>query len=367
MSVLAKPEAADGAATWSADAVPARDGPAGAVRPHPKLSVIIKTLNEAAKIEACLKSVLAHTDPASTEIIVADSLSDDATVAVASQYPVTVVQLSSKTDRGCGSAAQLGFQYARGERILLLDGDMELAPDFLPAARRALDADPTLAGAGGLVIDKVMTLEFQRRQVSRPGNSQPGVKQHLNGGGLFRAEAFRPSGYLADRNLHACEEFELGSRLSAAGWHFLRLDVPAVYHFGHATPPYRLLRNRWRSKYLFGQGELLRANFGASALQWRRSLKSPETFLYLTVIAWWAALLMLLAGMVFWPRPGGLLLAAALIAPFAAQWWKKRDLAMSVYAVALLNGHAAGLIAGFFRPRVDPKTWIDSVVRHRAP
>jgi len=341
--------------------------PADSARPRPALSVVIKALNEAAKIEACLKSVLAATDPASTEIIVADSLSDDATVAIASQYPVTVVQLARREDRGCGTAAQLGFQYAKGARILLLDGDMELAPDFLPAAHRALDADPKLAGVGGLVVDKVMTLEFQRRQVTRPGNAQPGIKQHLNGGGLFRAEAFHASGYLADRNLHACEEFELGSRLSAYGWHFLRLDLPAVYHYGHATPPYRLLKNRWRSKYLFGQGELLRAALGASALQRQRSIKSSETKLYLIVAAWWAALLVLLVGLFIWPVPSGVLLIAAAIAPFAAQYWRKRDLAMSIYAMALLSGHAAGLIAGFLRPRVDPKQWIESTVKHRAP
>jgi hypothetical protein len=189
----------------------------------------------------------------------------------------------------------------------------------------------------------------------------------LNGGGLFRAEAFKASGYLADRNLHACEEFELGSRLSAAGWHFLRLDLPAVYHYGHATPPYRLLSNRWRSKYLFGQGELLRAAIGASSLQRQRSLKSSETFLYLVVAAWWAVLLVLLAGMIVWPWAGGILLTATLIAPFAAQYWRKRDLAMSIYAMALLSGHAAGMIAGFLRPRVDPRQWIESTIKHRAP
>jgi glycosyltransferase involved in cell wall biosynthesis len=361
MSVLSQAKAA-GAASLSSE--PSGEG---ASRPVPRLSVIIKTLNEEAKIEACLRSVLAAVDPATTEIIVADSLSDDDTVAVAAKFPVQVVQLARIEDRGCGSAAQLGFQYAKGERILLLDGDMELAPDFLLAAQGALDADPRLAGVGGLVIDKVMTLEFQRRQVSMPGNSQPGRKQHLNGGGLFRAEAFHQSGYLADRNLHACEEFELGSRLSAAGWYFLRLDVPAVYHYGHATPPYRLLRNRWRSGYLFGQGELLRACLGTSSLQWRRGVKSSD--LYLVVVAWWAVLLALVGGFFILPWPGivGALLIAALIAPVAAQWWKKRDVKMSIYSVALLNGHAAGMIAGFLRPRTDPRTWIDSVVRHRAP
>src|SRR3954447_27009383 len=91
---------------------------------RPELSVVIKALNEAEKIAACLRSVLAATDAATTEIIVADSLSDDATVEVASQFPVKVVQLARRADRGCGSAAQLGFQYARGKRLLLLDGDM---------------------------------------------------------------------------------------------------------------------------------------------------------------------------------------------------------------------------------------------------
>ena len=358
MSVRSKPESTPELAAAM---------PADGARPHPALSVVIKALNEAAKIEACLKSVLAATDPATTEIIVADSLSDDATVALAARYPVTVVQLARREDRGCGTAAQLGFQYAKGERILLLDGDMELAPDFLPAAHRALDADPKRAGVGGLVVDKVMTLEFQRRLVTRPGNSQPGVKQHLNGGGLFRAEAFKSSGYFADRNLHACEEFELGSRLSAAGWHFLRLDLPAVYHYGHATPPYRLLQNRWRSKYLFGQGELLRAAIGAGTMQRQRSLKSSETALYLIVAAWWVALLILLAGLFVFPKLSGLLLIAALIAPFAAQYWRKRNLAMSIYAMALLSGHAAGMIAGFLRPRIDPRQWIESTVKHRAP
>ena len=128
--------------------------------PQPELSVVIKALNEAGKIEACLRSVIAATDPATTEIIVADSLSEDETVAVASRFPVKVVQLKRIVDRGCGSAAQLGFQYARGRRLLLLDGDMELDPGFLPAANAALDADPKLAGVAGLVVDRVMTLEF---------------------------------------------------------------------------------------------------------------------------------------------------------------------------------------------------------------
>ena len=46
-------------------------------------------------------------EPELTEIIVADSLSDDDTVAIAGQFPVRVVQLTRLEDRGCGTGAQL--------------------------------------------------------------------------------------------------------------------------------------------------------------------------------------------------------------------------------------------------------------------
>jgi glycosyltransferase involved in cell wall biosynthesis len=301
---------------------------------------------------------LAATDAATTEVIVADSLSDDATVAVAAGFPVRVVQLTQLSDRGCGTGAQLGFQHVRGERLLVLDGDMELAPDFLPAAQRALDAEPRLAGVAGLVIERVMTLEFQRRSQQR--NLQAGTHDHLNCGGLYRMEALRQSGYLSDRNLHACEELELGMRLSALGWSFRRLDIPGVYHYGHATPPMRLLRSRWRTKYVFGQGELVRAKLGTS--QWLRSFKGAVP--YLAVIGWWVLLLALLAGTLASERPGlfGVALLVALVVPIPLQWWRKRSLAMALYSAALLNVHAAGLIAGLLRPRLDPARPIDCVI-----
>jgi glycosyltransferase involved in cell wall biosynthesis len=328
------------------------------------LSVIVKTLNEAEKIETCLRSILGCTDPAATEIIVADSLSDDATVEIARRFPVRVVQLLNRADRGCGSAGQLGFQYARGDRVLLLDGDMELAPEFLPAAHAALDADPRLAGVGGQIVDRVMTLEFQRRarQRGKHGNARPGLKRHLNGGGLFRAEAIRRSGYLTDRNLHACEEIELGTRLGEAGWRFLRLEVVAVYHYGHATSSFRLLRNRWRTKYVYGQGELLRAGIGSG----RASVAARKSLLYGGVVVWWLALILLPAGALLgpWRTASAVAWLILLIGPLLVQWLRKGSFAMALYALALVNFHAAGLLAGLLRRRIDPRTPLPSRVLH---
>jgi glycosyltransferase involved in cell wall biosynthesis len=330
--------------------------------PQPELSVVVKALNEAEKIEACLRSVLAATDAATTEIIVADSLSDDETVAVACRFPVKVVQLVRRADRGCGSAAQLGFQHARGKRLLLLDGDMELDPAFLPAAQAALEADPGLAGVAGLVVDRVMTMEFRRRNQQQNRTAKAGLLDHLNGGGLFRMEAIRPLGFFTDRNLHAFEELDLGLRLTAAGWRLRRLDLPSVYHYGHATAAFPLLVNRWRTRYLHGQGELLRSKW-RTALWWR-CFRGAR--LSLAVILWWLALLALLAGALFSPISGICLaaLAVALLGPALLQGLRKRSLAMGLYSIALVNFHAAGLLAGLLAPRVDPKQRIDSTIRH---
>lgn len=330
--------------------------------PQPELSVVIKALNEAGKIEACLRSVTAATDAKTTEIIVADSLSEDATVAVASRFPVKVVQLDRIADRGCGSAAQLGFQHARGKRLLLLDGDMELDPAFLPAAHAALDADPQLAGVAGLVVDRVMTLEFQRRNQTPSKTAGPGLYDHLNGGGLFRMEAIQPLGYFTDRNLHAFEELDLGLRLSAAGWRLRRLDRPSVYHYGHSTAAFPLLLKRWKTRYLHGHGELIRSKWGTDL--WWRCFRGAR--LSLAVILWWGLLLALLAGALFSSSKG--LCAAAfgvvLLGPALLQCLRKRGLVMGLYSIALINFHAAGFIAGLLTPRIDPRQRIDSTIRH---
>jgi glycosyltransferase involved in cell wall biosynthesis len=336
-------------------------GAEAAAAPQPELSVVIKALNEAVKIETCLRSVIAATDLATTEIIVADSLADDATVAIAARFPGKVVQLAKIADRGCGSAAQLGFQHARGRRLLLLDGDMELDPAFLAAAHAALDADPKLAGVAGLVVDRVMTLEFQRRNQKPDRTAKPGLLDHLNGGGLFRMEAIQPLGYFTDRNLHAFEELDLGLRLTKAGWRLRRLDQPSVYHYGHATAAFPLLIRRWKTRYLHGHGELLRSKWGTD-LWWRCFRGARLSF---AVILWWGGLLALLAGAFFAPRAGlcAAALAVLLLGPALLQCLRKRSLVMGLYSIALVNFHAAGLLAGLLTPRIDPKQRIDSTIR----
>ena len=95
----------------------------------PDLSVVIITLNEAANLRRCLASL-----PSGIELVVVDSGSSDATVAIA---------------EGCGArvvvrpfddfASQKNFAIALATRpwILSIDADEELSPDLARAIARA--------------------------------------------------------------------------------------------------------------------------------------------------------------------------------------------------------------------------------------
>src|SRR5256886_13008780 len=110
------------------------------------VSVIIKALNEEAKIAKAIESALRAIEGVGGEVILADALSDDRTVQIARRYPITIVQLVRAADRGCGSGPQLGFQHARGKFIYLLDGDLEIEAGFIKAALRYFQLNTELTG-----------------------------------------------------------------------------------------------------------------------------------------------------------------------------------------------------------------------------
>ncbi len=326
------------------------------------VSVIIKTLNEEARIGAAIESALAAL-PEPVEVIVADSGSTDRTVEIASRYPVKVVQIEPPARASCGLGPQLGFQYSTGDFVCLIDGDMLLEPDFLPAALAFLADNSRHAGVTGHVVDQVLeSLEFQRRARRQAPEKRAGEIDRMNGGGLYRRSAVAEAGYFSDRNLHGHEEFDAGVRLRALGWRLHRLDRPFVKHFGYSMNAYRLLLRRWKSGYLRGTGEVLRAALGKPHC--RNVLKElPELKLWGAVYLWWLAIL---AALIFVPGPGRAFLAALVIAvlPFAAMSIRARSLSLGVYAVVAWIFHAAALPLGFFAPRRAPTDWVESRVLH---
>lgn len=319
----------------------------------PTVSIIIKALNEAAHIARAIETALAGLEKVGGEVVLADSGSSDGTIEIARGYPIRIVQLADRANACCGAGPQLGYQHATGRYICLIDGDMELDPQFLPAAVAALEADHRLAGVSGSVEElNLENLEYQRRTRRQPRDMKPGLVDRLNGGGLFRREAIEKAGYFSDRNLHGHEEFDLAVRLQAAGWRLERLPLRFVGHHGHTTGAYTLLLGRWRSRYLCGSGEVLRAAWGTSHLA--GVLKGlPEIRLWTAVVGSWALVLawILLAPSIWLLIVG---LVGLILGPVAVMSWRYKSLEMGLYSVVAWHLHSLGFILGLIRPRVPP-------------
>lgn len=315
-----------------------------------KVVVGIKALNEADNIAACIESALAALaalgPDSEGEVILADSGSSDGTIEIASRYPVRILQLARRSDGCCGAGAQLAFQQASGDYFYLLDGDMMLDVQMLRQGITYLEAHPKAAGVGGHIIEQNLDgPEFQVR--AQKAQMVEGDVDRLDCGGLYRMAALAQVGYLADRNLHSFEEFDLGARLAAQGWTLARIHHPGVYHFGHTTDGYRLLWRRLRSGYAGGLGETLRGAIGKPHFSHIIHRLRPLQ-MAIVVVGWWGALLVsLLTG--WWAIFAGLLLL-----PLLFLGWRRRSLRLGLYSYATCNVLAIGLISGFLRSRTPP-------------
>lgn len=329
-----------------------------------RVSVIIKALNEEAGIAVAVRSALrAVAEAGGGEVILADSGSTDRTVAIASEFPIRIVQLLDPKERSCGVGPQLGWQVAHGEYVYVMDGDMELLPGFLRLGLSFLKRHPEIAGVGGRLVElNHASIEYRERtaRAASPRHSRCGPVNHLDGGGLYRRTAIQDVGHLSDRNLHSYEEFDLGARLQARGWKLWRLPGVAVSHMGHVDPAPALLLRRWRSGYAWGCGELLRAALGQP---WLSVILGDlrELRLYLLVWVWW----LLLCVLAFLPQLGpwrAPAFAMLVLVPWGALCALKRSFSTGSYALLSWCVNAAGLARGLLARRTSASLPIASRV-----
>ncbi len=322
-----------------------------------RVSIVIKALNEERHIGAALASARAALEKVGGEVILADSGSSDRTVDIARAYPIEVLQLKNTAERRCGVGPQLGYQRARGEFVYILDGDMELDPSFLPAAIAAMQADPKLGGVGGLV-EEASEASYQFRGRKRRGTERiAGQCEWLDMGGLYRASALREVGYFSNRNLHAYEEMDLGLRLASRGWALRRIEVRSVLHHGRTEGNWALLVRRWRSRYLDGAGELLRAAVGRPYF-FRAA--ATQRHLFIGLLIW----LGLIAGVIFvrvsaWPL---LITLGVLIGLILIRAMRVGSVVDAYFGQVVWQVTSLAMVRGFLtRPR-DPMEPIEYIV-----
>ena len=174
----------------------------------PEISVIIPVANEAAALPDCL----ARIERTSSEIIVVDAGSEDASAAIAQAAGCTVLPAFQ---RQRAQQMNLGAARARGRILLFLHADTWLPPDAQAKITVAIDRQSALGGG------------FARRYRSRSPSLAltsrlAGLRTrfcgwHLGDQGIFvRRDIFeRLHGY---RDIPIFEDLDFSRRLRALGW-----------------------------------------------------------------------------------------------------------------------------------------------------
>jgi len=323
------------------------------------VSILIKTFNEESRIGPAIESALeAITPPLTGEVIVADSLSTDRTLEIAADYPVAVVQLTRADERCCSIGPQLGYQYSGGEFIYILDGDMELDRKFLLTAINLMHDNTHVVGVAGIVEELGGdSYEFLARKGGHNSCALAGDYPWLDMGGLYRRSALEQIGYLSNRNLHACEEQELGLRLFAEGGRLVRLPMRSVRHHGRDESSWELMKKRLSSGYSDGPGELLRAALGKPYL-WQ-AVGSHAKLLAMAML-----MLATLAGVGALPLTPWPVAVIALLYSLLFLLLRIRKHSLRLAALGMLNWlmRTLGFIRGLLAPQTSPRRWVESCV-----
>lgn len=320
-------------------------------------SIIIKSYNEEHNIVRAIESALKALSTIQGEVILADSASTDKTVELAKAYPIKIVSLNNPSERCCGIGPELGFRVASGNFIFLMDADMELDEKFLPKALEVLEANPDVAGVGGHISEShTQNLEFVariQRQIAELSPT-PVTALVLNGGGLYRREALCEVGHMSDRNLHAFEEYDLGTRLRQKGWKLLRMPDHAATHYGHQLTTPALMWLRVRSGSFASYGKLMRASYEEHyVFRLLRELRAIQLSLF--IVAFWTSELLL---SLFAPALAPASSTVAVTSFVVLMAVKRRSLALGLFTVLTWHLGAAGLIVGLFKRRTPPEAEI---------
>ncbi|MFC2112801.1 glycosyltransferase family 2 protein [Bacteroidota bacterium] len=104
---------------------------------NPATSVIVPVYNEEDAVRISLDRVMELNLQEKFEFIYIDDGSDDGTHNIVSKYPVKLIRHT--TNKGYGAALKSGIRHAKGEKLILMDGDGQHDPSYLEEIDRQLD------------------------------------------------------------------------------------------------------------------------------------------------------------------------------------------------------------------------------------
>ncbi len=223
------------------------------------VTVLVATLNEAARIGPCLAGLQAQVEPM-LEVLVVDSRSTDGTremvLAAAQRDPrIRLLTDDPLPDGWVGKvwALETGLRHARGEWVLGIDGDTVPAPGLVGAVVDAMEEDafdvasfsPRFIGqsAGERLVQPAMLVTLVYR-CGATGVVQPPPDRVLANGQCFmarRALLERHGGYAPARESF-CDDVTLARHLATRGARVGFLDGSRII----SVHSYTTLAEMWR-------------------------------------------------------------------------------------------------------------------------
>ena len=221
------------------------------------VTVVVPAYNEAAGIEAAVRSIVASDHP-DVEVLVVDDGSTDGTAAIVERLSLPGVRLIRQSNAGKAVALSTGIRNAAHDLVVLVDGDTILRSDTV---RRIVQpfADPRVGGVSGNAkvanrkgllgrwqhLEYVIGFNLDRRafDVLECIPTIPGAA------GAFRKRALLDVGMVSDETL--AEDTDLTMSMLRAGWKIVYEESALAF-----TEAPQSLSQLWRQRYRWCYGTL---------------------------------------------------------------------------------------------------------------
>jgi GT2 family glycosyltransferase len=287
------------------------------------------------------------------DILLVDSASTDRTVEIAKQYPIDIVRLNPDWFLSASAGRYIGTYYTQGELIMYLDGDMELAPEWLDVAVPYLLEHSDVAGVTGYFrnVDRRDGQIIGEEFLYRNPHGRIIEAKFFGGAALYRRSALEEVGGF-NPYLISYEEPELGMRLRYAGYKLMCLPSLVCTHYGLMTNSWEYCIRRLRSRLWLGMGQVLRYHLRSGLFQMFPRELYLQTLVYLgggLVSMFIIVLALLLRNVQF--LIGWALVVSLIVIVF---WIKKRDMSKVLLGFFMHGSLIYGASRGFLMTLRSP-------------
>jgi GT2 family glycosyltransferase len=211
-----------------------------------QLSFVVPVRNDAARLDRCLRSILADRPSVPFEIIVADNGSTDDSADVARRAGATVVSLPN---RAVSDVRNQAAASAQGELLAFVDADHELGPGWTNTALQLFATSSAWAAGADYHAPADGTWVQRMYDRLRPHAEGPQNALWLPSGNLVvRRCAFEQVGGF-DTTLESCEDVDFCRRIREAGGTLTECGaLHSVHHGDPRTLRALFVAELWRGR-----------------------------------------------------------------------------------------------------------------------